>query len=602
MDDTGIKARKRGKIDVPSVEFRHLPVLLLGLSLLLAVVAYWPVLEYGFVFDDTQQITQNPALTSWSYLPQYFTAHVWEGVFPGGNGNYYRPLFLLWLRLNYVLFKLAPWGWHLTSLLAHLAATGMVFLVLRQWTGDGVAAGWGALLFSVHPIHIEAVAWVSAVPEALFTVSGLGAIYAYLRYRQKGGWVPWVLSSLLYEISLLTKETAIVIWPIIIACDGWLERDRRSKVWPEELLAIARRQVPFAAATAAYIGLRLHALQGVVGSTPTYTPGEVFQAAPSLLWFYLKKLVVPSGLSQLYFDSGTGSIGSSHFYLPLLLVCATGGGLLLAGWKSRVAAFPGLLLAVSLLPPVLAVSVFPRHDLAHDRYLYLPSVGACMLFAVAVRKIESNGNLLKGIQARWFVHLTVAAVAMVFAFSVRAQETPYRNNLTLFTHAVQISPNSAAAWGFLGEELMTQRRYQDGIYAFQRAQALEREDFLTNFRLGSAYYWVQDMPSAEVFLQAAVNNYGAASIRSYDYALYRLALAQYAQNKMPLAEATLRRAVELNSKARGYHLALGAALKHEGRLRDARDQLQLELALGADPETSAVLAEVDAGLNSGTQR
>jgi len=113
----------------------------LGLSIALAVVSYYPVLHYGFVFDDVQQIIENPAIRSWSNVPQYFTAQVGAGVFPGVKGSFYRPLFLIWLRLNYILFQVSPWGWHLTSLLAHLGAIWMFFALVRQRTGDGTVAG-----------------------------------------------------------------------------------------------------------------------------------------------------------------------------------------------------------------------------------------------------------------------------------------------------------------------------------------------------------------------------------------------------------------------------------------------------------------------------
>jgi len=131
---------------------------------------------------------------------------------------------------------------------------------------------------------------------------------------------------------------------------------------------------------------------------------------------------------------------------------------------------------------------------------------------------------------------------------------------------------------------------------------LEPDDFVSNYRLGAAYYVLQDMASAEAFFQFALNNYYEREIISYDYALYRLGLSQYAQGKMQLAEATFRRAAVLNSKTPGYHLALGATMKNQGKLREARKELELELNLGADPEASKMLAEVDAELNTGLNR
>ena len=566
----------------------------LSLALLLAVISYWPTLRYGFVFDDVQQIIENPAIKSWN-VSQYFTAHVGAGAFPGVKGNFYRPLFLLWLRLNHILFNLAPWGWHLTNLLAHLAAIWIFFLLVRRWTSDGVVAGWATLIFAVHPIHIEAVAWVSAVPEIQFTLAGLGAIYCFVRYRldQRRGFLYGAV--ILYGIALLAKETAVVIWPMIAACSWWLDRESGSQAPSGARLAAVKLQLPFALVTAAYVALRLYALRGIVGD-PSHTTADVLSSAPSLAWFYVTKLLAPFGLSQIYFDPDTGSFASPRFYVPLIAVCGVGVGLLLWGRKSKAAAFAGLLLALSLVPPLLGVSVFPRHDLAHNRYAYLPSAGACMLFALALRSATRGGRPSTSAKKLFFASLFVAAIALGLVFSVRAQEEPFRDNIALFTRAVQLSPESAMAWGLLGEEYMTLGRYTEGIDAFRHAQQLEPDVLLNNYRLGAAYYLTQDMPSAEIFFQRAVDSYRERDVVTHDYALYRLGLSQYAQSKMAQAEDTLRQATELQPKGFGYHVALGAVLKYQGKLPEAKQQLELELKLGPDAEASKILDHVDAEL------
>lgn len=611
MNNASSRKGPRGKKPVVPADalpnyMRNHAAWLLALALVLAVVSYWPALQYAFTFDDIQQIVRNPALRSWSYLPQYFTANVWAGVFPHGNGNYYRPLFLLWLRLNYILFGLAPWGWHLTSLVAHLAVTAVFFLLARQWTGDEVVAGWAAVLFAVHPIHIESVVWVSAAPEVLFSLAGLGAIVCYLRFRQgqRGILLPVAVS--LYGVALFAKETAIVIWPVIAACDWWLGRgselNGRPEVTRPRLMAFVKMNVPFAAVTAIYFAMRIYALRALAGGAATHTVTGILFAAPGLLFFYLRKLVVPSGLSPIYFDPENASFASPQFYLALVVVCAVGAGLFVWARKSRAAALPALLLGLSLVPPLLGVSVFPRHDLAHNRYLYLASASACMLFALAWRAATKIMKPIAGSAAAWVGTLLVSAVALAMVFGIRAQEQPYRDNVALFSRAVEIAPESTMAWGFLGEELMTRERNAEGIASFQHAQALEPDSFLNNYRLGAAYYVVQDMPSAEDFFQRSAASYGEREIVSYDFTLYRLGLAQYAQAKMAQAELTLRRAVEIRPTAPGYHLALGAAMQHEGKLAEAKEQLELELKIAPDPEASQVLNEVNAALSATSAR
>jgi tetratricopeptide (TPR) repeat protein len=280
----------------------------------------------------------------------------------------------------------------------------------------------------------------------------------------------------------------------------------------------------------------------------------------------------------------------------MLAVCAVGVGLFVWASKSKPAGFAALLLGLSLVPPLLGMCVFPRHDLAHNRYLYLPSAGACMLFALGLSALVPQMKHHEDTKQHWPGTSIVIAIAIGLVFSVRAQEKPYRDNVALFTHSVELSPASAIAWGLLGEEYMTLGRYAEGISAFQRAQALEPNALLNNYRLGAAYYLIQDMPSAEVFFQHAVDSYRGRDIVSYDYALYRLGLSQYAEGKMPQAEATLREATARQPKGFGYHLALGAALKYQGKLPEAKKQLELELSLGADAEASMLLNQVNTQL------
>ena len=348
-----------------------------------------------------------------------------------------------------------------------------------------------------------------------------------------------------------------------------------------------------------YFVLRFHALRGLRGEV-THTLAEVLTSAPSITWLYFRKLVVPTNLSQIYFDPDQSSFVSPHFYIPLVAVSLVVAGIFIWASKSRPAVFAALLLALSLVPPLIGVSVFPRHDLAHNRYLYLPSAGASILFAWGLRAAVRRGKLQMRTSWQWLGTAIVAMIAIGFVVSVRAQQEPYRDNIALFTHSVELSPESAMAWGLLGEEYMTLGKYPEGISAFHRAESLEPNALLNNYRLGAAYYLIQDMPSAEVFFKRAVDSYHDPDVVSYDYALYRLGLSQYAQGKMPQAEVTLHQATELQPKGFGYHLALGAALKYEGKLPEAKKQLELELGLGANAEASTLLSQVNAQLGRGT--
>jgi 4-amino-4-deoxy-L-arabinose transferase-like glycosyltransferase len=185
-----------------------------------AVLPYLHTLGFAFVFDDHGQIVGSPRVQSWSHLPGYFTGDVWRSPV-GFPGNYYRPLFLLWFLVNYTVFDAWPPGWHLTSVLAHALASVLVWLTARRLAGPqaGLIAG---VLFALHPVHVEAVAWVSGATEPLLAVCVLGSFWTYLRSLEPGASGLWrELSLLAYGLALLSKETAVVL-PLLLAAHSWM--------------------------------------------------------------------------------------------------------------------------------------------------------------------------------------------------------------------------------------------------------------------------------------------------------------------------------------------------------------------------------------------
>src|SRR5256885_15065871 len=121
---------------------RAMALIVIGITFL----AYVGTLGYEFVYDDRGQIVNNPFIKSWHYLPRYFTDHVWGHVDPTMLGNYYRPMFLIWLLLNRTLFGLNSSWWHLTTILAHVGVTVMVSGLARRLSQSLSAAALGGLI------------------------------------------------------------------------------------------------------------------------------------------------------------------------------------------------------------------------------------------------------------------------------------------------------------------------------------------------------------------------------------------------------------------------------------------------------------------------
>ena len=210
-------------------QVRGAPALQRAVLITATFLAYAATLGFGFVSDDRFQIVGNPFITSWRFVPQYFSSHVWSYIYPHLLSNYYRPGFLLWLRMNEAMFGQRAWGWHLTSVAVHAAVTYMVFrLALRLTRDTGVAVASG-LVFGLHPVHVEAVAYVSGVAEPLAALFLLTAFLAWLRSRESGPKL-WCLAAALalYAAALFSKESSLML-PVLIAVFAGINRPGDSR-------------------------------------------------------------------------------------------------------------------------------------------------------------------------------------------------------------------------------------------------------------------------------------------------------------------------------------------------------------------------------------
>ncbi|MGO8786363.1 MAG: glycosyltransferase family 39 protein [Terriglobia bacterium] len=251
-----------------------------GITLVLALTfaVYIPTLRYQFVHDDRGQIVENPAVHSWHAVPTYFTAQVWAGVMPEELGNYYRPLFLLWLRINDVVFGNRAWGWHLTTVVAHVFVTLLLYLLVCKLEIGRDVALFAALIFGLHPAHIEAVAWISGVTEPLLGILWIASLLAYLKWSAAEPHAfKWQITSLvLFGLAMLEKETAMIL-PGLLLVYEWIFgtewgrplEPRRILKWCEAALG---KIWPYFVLVVLYVPARIYALKGF-SLTSTFSGG-----------------------------------------------------------------------------------------------------------------------------------------------------------------------------------------------------------------------------------------------------------------------------------------------------------------------------------------
>lgn len=574
-----------------------------GLLLAITFGVYAGTLTYQFVYDDLGVIVNNPLVQSWRFVPRYFTEHVWGYMYPNVPGNYYRPVFLLWLLLNHTVFGIDPSGWHLTAVLAHMVSTLLVYFIARRVTGDQLAALVASLIFGIHPVHIEAVAWVSGVSEPLLAMLLLGSFLGYLRYRESRPkqWKWLAASLLLFALGALAKETSM-LFPLMLVAYEWLlgpappepatvEKARVLRRFSQYAAAGFRaviRVLPFFGVAVAYMVARTLVLRGFGHTVTLLSFGTIVYTWPSLLWFYIKMLVWPVGLAAFYDTPYIDHPTLLNFILPLAAVLITAGALLWGAVRSRPVRFALIWLVWPILP-LFNLAVFPEGEIAHDRYMYLPSVGLAILVGLGVVWLRARRPAIAG-QPGWVVVLAFLTISLGLGTVI--QQSQWKSNLSLYSYGVRVAPNNNLAVNNLGNEFLERGDYESAIELYERVLIRRPNFWLANFNLGYAYYKVSMLDEAERYLNRAIQ----LNTVDADQYLY-LGLTWTKQGHLTEAASSIRRAIEIRRDGRGYHFALGAVLRKQGELEAALEEFRTELV--NNPSQTAAnqqIAEIEAQL------
>jgi tetratricopeptide (TPR) repeat protein len=513
---------------------------------------------------------------------------------PKVPGNYYRPLFLVWLRLNYVLFRTNPWGWHLTTVLVHLGATLCVYRLARRVLGDWVAALFAGLIFGLHPIHIETTAWVSGVPEPLLVLLVIPAYLCYLRTRDdRPRSQPWLAASLaLYALAMLMKETALVL-PLLIFSSRWIGLEAGGlggiKSWLRRFGVSLGSTAPYIVLTIPYLIARFFALKGLQNPLATLPVITTVSTWPSLLWLYLRHLFWPAGLCPFYDLTYVDHPGFHNVMLPAIPVALA--SLTLAWWATRSSrvALASMWLVLPLLP-VLNVQVFGNGQFAHDRYLYMPSVGFSMLVALALRRLPAGRARLLGQPALQVALILVLACAL--GLSTASQNIYYANHTTFYLHSSAEAPNNDAIKTNLAGLLSEGGHYEEAVRIYEQVIARNPDAGFLNYDLGYTYYRMGKLEEAEYYLARATQLWP-----NWPTSFFYLGLTQFKMGHLEDAALNLRRALAITPYADNYHFALGLVLKMQGNLAGALAEFRAELAFNPEhAEARQQVAEIENAL------
>jgi Tfp pilus assembly protein PilF len=470
-------------VSAPSVSLpgfdRRRKLVLIILLVACTFALYAPAIRNGFVnYDDTDYVTNNP------HVLQGLTRADLVWAFTGNYAGNWHPLTWISHMADVQWFGMNPAGHHLMNILWHILNVALVFLLLERATGRAFLSAVVAVLFALHPLNVESVAWVAERKSVLCMTFLLLALGAYGWYVRRPGIWRYICVAVLFALGLMSKAMVITLPFALLLLDYWpLQRmtasaeDGGSRPFIRRFLALFAEKIPLFALAAGDAWITIHAQHstGSVGSSLALPLRWRFKNAVFSYAVYLGKVIWPAHLAVFH----------PHPENTLDWWKVIAAGVLLAGitalvwhFRERKYLLAGWLWYLGTMFPMIGIVQSGRQGMA-DRFAYIPFLG---LFVAAVWSLAEWAMEVPW--RRTFLQGAFALLIGVFAYAAHLQIGYWRNSYTLFSHALEVTPDNGISENNLGAALMEMGQAQLALAHFETAVRLLPQYATAHYNLG----------------------------------------------------------------------------------------------------------------------
>lgn len=545
----------------------------LAILLLMATLPYAGILrnDFAYAYDDNAQIIDNPYVHSLGHIREILTTNVWSYKGAQGETFYYRPMMTLGFLLCFQIFGPLAYGFHLASLILHAAVVAMIYLFACRLFRDGSAGFATAALFALHPIHVESVAWISAVTDLELTFFYVLTFWFLVQLgacsgRRRG----WTLAGacVSFTLAILSKEQALTL-PMLAVLYEFGFRDEAGGATRAERLVW---HAPLWLLDLGYLGMRASLLGAVTHSTGWHplTPYQTILSALALAGQYIFKLFWPAHLLAFY-----EFVPSTSLFQPAVLggiaVLALCAGSFIALWNRALPAAFGILWLLVNFGPVLNARWMIAYVFA-ERYAYLPSVGFCL---TAGWLLVALWKWVAPRQAVWRALGEGAACAVVLlcVWRIVTRVPVWRDDITLLTSTLAEQPEDYILHNGLGQAYSLRGETDAAAREYRESLRLKPDFIQSLSALGIVDVQRKDYGEAIELLSRAIT----LDPRNAEAHL-NLGAADAETGKPDLAEAEFRAAITLAPMNFAAHNALGKLYFDTGKLREAQGQFLQSIA------------------------
>jgi tetratricopeptide (TPR) repeat protein len=486
--------------------------LLLIILIVITVIAFSPSLNNDFTnWDDNEYVTENQYITnlSWKNIKTFFTK-----IFV----IHYCPLVMLSYSLDYKVSNLNPKAYHTTNLVFHLFNCLLVYYLIYLLSKDIYIAFIAALLFGIHPVHVESVAWITERKDVLYSFFFLGSLILYVLYKRENNQKYYIVSVVLFICSLLSKAMAITLPFVLILLDYYPFKKLNKKIMVEK--------IPFMVLSFIFSLVVIY----ITYVTPEKTINEqmkfsIFQnilnANYSIL-FYLKKLLLPVNLSAIYPHPYNINTQIPLIFLLSPVVVSILAYLVYVSKKyTRKIIFGSLFFLITIFPVIQLIPV--GRAIAADRYTYIPYIG---LFFMA-------GSFFSWLYNRKYNHvkkikyILIACIILITGIMTvltRNRCKIWENSEELWKDVLKKYPRSTTAHINLGLAYRKNGFIDAAIEEYRIARDINPDLVKPHFNLGNSY-------KAKNMIDEAISEFNIVIQLSPDYYAAHLNLGDLYHSK-----------------------------------------------------------------------
>jgi len=500
----------------------------IGLWVLFACIAiitfavYLPSLDNGFVnWDDDVYVYGNPHL-------RLQGAAFLKWAFSSFHASNWHPLTWVSHKVDYALWGLSTQWHHLNSILLHSANTMLVGLLVfllvyhvnisrnnpspaenNAYQKAVIAGSVAAMLFGVHPIHVESVTWIAERKDVLCAFFVLLSVIMYIQYvtsRNRTKKMYYLASLLFFAFALLSKPMAVTLPVILLLLDVYPFR-RLSLPTSKTYVPAIPEKLPFFILSSISTVLTFMAQHAgeAIKSFESYPLATRLLVAAKGLYFYLIKLVVPSELSHVYIYPKDASLFSLQFIIPIMFFFLISAFCIFMWQRGKKVFLTVWLFYVITLLPVIGIVQIGGQPAA-DRYAYIPSIGPFLLFGLAVAWIASkvHWDLRNAMNVNSLFIVPLVLVFFILGGLTVKQQGIWKNGVILWTSFIQKHPDDVDGYINRSNAYIEMKDYKNALKDLDNAIAVRPDYPKAYLNRGTLYKQVGDYASAMTDLTKSI--------------------------------------------------------------------------------------------------